>query len=86
MDTPSVRKTGGFHDGRTPCAVPAGVPPRDRRAGPLGPFALGDEPAIRALCEGDPKLGQTGDVDEGRRSDGRTTVERYELRRLKREN
>lgn len=39
VDAPRVRWRAGIHDGRTPCAVSAGVSPRDGGVGPLGPFA-----------------------------------------------
>jgi len=76
----------GVCDAEKSPAVPAGVPASDGGVGSLRAYAGGAVAGVRADGPVDPQLGREVDLDEGLCSDGLTTAERDELRRLRREN
>jgi hypothetical protein len=86
VGTPSFGEKGVVHDAEEPSPIPAvGVPAADDRTGPAGrtPEELSREfePSAQAIRNWDRQASR----DTGERSDGLTTQEREEERRLRRE-
>lgn len=75
----------GDHDAEESITIPAGVPPKDGRAGASGAYAESLAKEFEPSAVSIRKWVEQADADDGK-SDGLTTEEQTELQKLRREN
>jgi hypothetical protein len=86
VDTPWLGRDRSVHDAEEPSTVLARVLAANRSTGRQRTDPRGGGAAVRAVGAGGANWVKQPGLDAGRRTDGLTTTEHEELRRLRREN